>query len=143
MKKYLIVLVFVVANSFGQEMISNTAIAADTTYFCGIRNRIKDQTSFIKMNETGENYFKRAELYKQIQDWKNALSDLNNADKLTPNNVAVFYTRGGIKERLDDLQGAFLDFSKELLQLRCVVFDHPKVECHVHLPKFYIVLETS
>lgn len=77
MRRIYFLLLFFVNLSFSQvDLMSNTAKQIDTTQWQAVRDRIKDQTSFINVNPTGENYFKRARLKAYLQQFEEAIEDL-------------------------------------------------------------------
>lgn len=113
MKNKLSILFFLFANfAFCQiDLMSTTAAQIDSSKWQSIRDRIKDQTIFINVNPTGENYFKRARLKVYLYDFKGAIEDLNEAVKLAPDQFDVYYYRGAFLEKLNFLTEALEDFT--------------------------------
>jgi tetratricopeptide (TPR) repeat protein len=60
-------------------------------------------------------YFFRAVVYQQLQEFRQSLSDYNQAIALDPKVATAYYNRGLLKEdKLNDIQGALADYNQAI-----------------------------
>lgn len=64
----------------------------------------------IKSNaQSSQNYFKRAELFSQQKNWTDALSDLDEALRISPNNGGYLFSRAAVLRQLKKYDQALAD----------------------------------
>ncbi len=80
-----------------------------------IQEAIEDFTESINIKESGETYHNRGFSYMQLgsAQYDRALKDFNKAILLTPRHE-FYISRGALKRRLNDLEGAISDYSESL-----------------------------
>ncbi len=76
-----------------------------------------DQNPNSGFNFKARAYLRRGDAKVQLQMWKEALADFDQACELDPKNVETFLDRGRFKVRQKDFTGAIMDFDKAI-QLR-------------------------
>jgi tetratricopeptide (TPR) repeat protein len=94
---------------------TETFYSADTSKFKLIRNRIKDQTFFIKLDSTNiRAYTDRANYEFAIRDWKSCMQDFSKVIELDPDFSYAYYKRASCKDRVKDYEGAIKDLTKAI-----------------------------
>lgn len=77
---------------------------------------IEELSRGIQYRRTSENYLDRAAAYLLLDQYDNALEDLNIALELKPNSVEVLSNRGLAYFKLNRLDSALVDFSNAIAQ---------------------------
>ena len=76
--------------------------------------RLAEQS--LKLRETQEGYFLRANAKNDLKDHQGAIADYNKAIAINPQaDDASYYNRGTTKQHLKDYQGAITDYSKAIV----------------------------
>ncbi len=77
---------------------------------------IEDLTKLIEINpDIGQTYYLRGLEYIALNQFDNAIKDLEMADNRMPNNDQVLLNLAGSKRHNGDMKGAYRDYSKALL----------------------------
>ncbi len=116
MNKLIFLLLLLPLFSFGQNSSApeSKPTLEDTSDFPYIRDRIQDETFFLKTNPTGQHYFNRATMKMKLADYNGAEADLVKAMKLEPKGMFAYYLMGAVKERLNDYPSSIDYFTKAI-----------------------------
>jgi tetratricopeptide (TPR) repeat protein len=68
--------------------------------------------TFGQSGKSGEEYFQIGNLFKDLGDYTNTISNYNKAILLIPDGAGAYLNRGIAKKNLHDYRGAIKDFSK-------------------------------
>jgi len=73
------------------------------------------QTQITQKPDDGSFLLQRAYILDSLQNYLEALHDVNNFLEKNPKNVQAYQLRGRLKVKLDDVSGAINDFNKVIL----------------------------
>jgi hypothetical protein len=103
-------MIFIVLLSAIGKEITAQELVEDTTNYQYLRNRIKEQTFYIKMDSGNIEYYLRRGQYELfIHDYEAAVRDNSKAIQLDSLNSDAFCNRGMAKYELKDFNGALAD----------------------------------
>ncbi|HKC67556.1 MAG TPA: tetratricopeptide repeat protein [Bacteroidia bacterium] len=95
MKKIIIITPLFLIINLAIAQVIPMELTTDTSGFPDLRNRIKDQCFFIKMDSFNiDAYRKKAHYEYQLGDYENCLKDLNKVMMLKPNSPDIYCNRG-------------------------------------------------
>ena len=102
--------------SFGQNTTKSESqnLPGDTSDFPYIRERINDETFFLKNNPTAQHYFNRANMKMKLADYTGANADLEKAIALEPKGMFAYYLMGAVKERLNNYPESITNYTKAI-----------------------------
>jgi tetratricopeptide (TPR) repeat protein len=104
----LIVLCFILFSSKVNSQIVNE-LSDDTSDFALIRNKIKNEDFFIRLDSNNRNaYFRRANLKYQLGQYASSITDLNQVLRIEPNNPDAYTNIGMCYVFLKDFKNALL-----------------------------------
>ncbi len=106
-KSLFLILPFVCRPVSGQIVFE---LNADTSNFPDIKNRIKNESVFIRLDSNNfVTYFRRSALYYQVGNYEAAIKDFNKILLLRPNDPDAYSNRGMCNVFLKDYPKAFND----------------------------------